>query len=251
MANDSFKDHFSGISAAYRTARPHYPAALFEWLAEQAPDRRQAWDAGCGNGQASVALAEHFDRVVATDPSAAQIANAESHPRVEYRVERGEASSLPDHGTSLVTVAQALHWFDLDGFYSQVRRVLAPRGLFAAWTYDLCSISDAVDPIVDELYTNTVGEYWPPERRHTENGYADLRMPFDLLEVPPFSMAADWTMAQFCAYLRTWSATQRYVSMKGEDPIAAIEPALASAWGDPERALAVVWPLTVRAGRAG
>ncbi len=251
MASESFKDHFSGISAVYRTARPHYPAALFEWLAGQAPDRQVAWDAGCGNGQASVALAEHFDRVVATDPSAQQIANAEPHPRVEYRVEKSEVSSLPDASVSLVTVAQALHWFDLDRFYAEVRRVAKPGGLFAAWTYDLCSISDAVDPIVNHLYECTVGPYWPPERRHTENGYADLPMPFDMLEVPPLAMSADWTMAQFCAYLRTWSATQRYQAAKGEDPVAAIEPVLAQAWGNPEQPQAIVWPLTVRAGRVG
>ena len=249
MANESFKDHFSSASAAYRSARPHYPAALFEWLVEQVPGRELAWDAGCGNGQASVALAAHFDRVVATDPSAQQIANAEPHPRVEYRVEKGEASMLPDRCAGLITVAQALHWFDLDGFYTQVRRVARPGALLAVWTYGLCSISDEVDPVLDCFYTQTVGPYWPPERRHTENGYAELAFPFEMIEVPPFSMSVAWTLAQLFAYLRTWSATQRYQQANGVDPVMALEPALAQAWGDPERKLAIVWPLAVRAGK--
>ena len=66
----SFKDHFSAQAAIYREARTQYPDALFEFLRAQAPGGERAWDAGCGNGQASVALARHFHAVVATDPSA-------------------------------------------------------------------------------------------------------------------------------------------------------------------------------------
>jgi len=251
MNDTLFKDHFSRVAAGYRTARPRYPAALFEWLANESPDLTLAWDAGCGNGQASIALAAHFQHVVGTDPSSAQIENAERHPRVEYRVECAEAPAFADHGVSLVTVAQAMHWFDLDRFYGQVRRVAKPGAMLAAWTYGLCWITAEVDAIVGRLYSDTLGSYWPPERRHTEDGYSNLPFPFDAVEVPPFAMTATWSLPQFCAYVRTWSSTQRYVVANGHDPVATIEPELAAAWGQPSIAHTVLWPLTVRAGRIG
>src|SRR5262245_46955738 len=112
-----FKDHFSGHAAIYREARPTYPAQLFAWIAQQAPDRELAWDTGCGNGQATVALAAHFARVIGTDPSANQIANAERAANVEYRVEPAEQSSLAAASASVVTVAQALHWLEHARFF--------------------------------------------------------------------------------------------------------------------------------------
>src|SRR5690606_31583471 len=130
----SFHDHFSGHAAGYAQARPTYPEALFDWLAAQCAQRELAWDAGCGNGQAAIALARHFARVIATEPSAEQVAQAPAHPRVEYRVEPAESPSLADASADLVTVAQAMHWFDLDRFHVGVRRVLRPGGLVAVWT---------------------------------------------------------------------------------------------------------------------
>ena len=245
----NFKDHFSGHAAVYREARPTYPPALFAWLAEQAPDRALAWDCGCGNGQATVALAEHFTRVVGTDPSANQIGGAQPGANIEYRVEPAEHSSLAAASASLVTVAQALHWFDFDAFYAQVRRVLKPRGVFAAWSYADCRIDAAVDQVKDRLYVDLTGPYWPPERAYVEAGYRTLPFPFQEIATPAFPMIAQWNVEHFLAYLRSWSATQRYIKAKGEDPVALIEADLRAAWGDPAHARAVHWVFHVRAGR--
>lgn len=245
----SFKDHFSGHAAIYRDARPHYSPALFDRLAHLAPRRELAWDAGCGNGQASVALAAHFGRVVATDPSAQQIANAMPHERVEYRVEPAEQPTLPDDCVDLVTVAQALHWFDVERFYAQVRRVARADALIAVWTYAHCRIATGIDALVDDFYGNVVGPYWPPERRHTESGYATLPFPFAPVAIEPFDLEAHWDCAQFIAYLRSWSATQRYRAARGNDPVATLEPALIAAWGDPSLVRTVSWALSIRVGR--
>ena len=245
-----FKDHFSGHAAVYREARPTYPEGLFAWLAAQAPARGLAWDAGCGNGQASVALAGVFARVHASDPSARQIANAEPRPNIDYRVEPSEACSLPDASADLVTVAQALHWFDLARFHAQVRRVLKPRGVVAEWTYADCRIDPAIDAVKDRLYVDLTGPYWPPERVHVDSGYRDLPFPFEPIAVPPFPMHAAWTLAQFLAYLRSWSATERYRKATGTDPVALVEPDMAEAWGDPQRVRRVEWEFHLRCGRA-
>ena len=246
----SFKDHFSGHAGTYAAARPRYPAALFDWLAAQCERRELAWDAGCGNGQATVALAAHFERVVGTDPSAPQIAQAEPRGNVEYRVEAAESPTFADASVDLATVAQALHWFDLDRFHAGVRRVLRPGGVIAAWTYALSNVDAGVDAQFMRLYETVLGPYWPPERQHVENGYAHLPFPFERIDAPAFAMECNWTLSQYLAYLRTWSAAQRYLRETGDDPVALVEPEFRLAWGDPSATRTVRWPLGLRVGRA-
>ena len=244
------KDYFSGHAALYAQARPRYPDALFDWLASVSPRHGLAWDAGCGNGQASVALARVFDCVIGTDASAEQIAQAAAAANVEYRVEAAEAPSLSDRSIDLVIVAQALHWFDLAKFYGGVNRVLASDGVIAVWSYGLSQVSRDVDAAFLRLYDQWLGNYWPPERRHIENGYAELEFPYASVgDVPAFEMACEWTLAQYLAYLSTWSATRLYMQATGVDPIERIAPEFAAAWGDPEQTRIVRWPLVLRSGR--
>lgn len=248
----NFKDHFSGHASLYRDARPHYPDTLFEWIARNAPARGCAWDAGCGNGQASVALAQHFERVIATDPSAQQIGNAQPHPRIDYCVEPAERSSLADHSVDAITAAQALHWFDLPRFVDEVRRVAKPGALFAAWAYAGCSVDapdDAsINTLIEHLYDGTLGAYWPPERRLVDEGYASMALPFAPVQAPALEICVHWNAAQLLAYLSSWSAAQRYRAATGKDAVASITDALRAAWGDPAQPRAVRWRLAVRAG---
>lgn len=243
-----FKDHFSGHAARYRDYRPGYPAALFAWLASQTPRHALAWDCATGNGQAAVALAGHFAQVVATDASAQQIARAEGHARVDYRVATADNSGLAQRSVDLITVAQAAHWFDLPAFYREVERVARDGAVLALWCYGLARITPEVDALVEDYYQNTVGPYWPPERRHIETGYRTFEFPFPELAAPAFTMEADWSVQQLLGYLDTWSASRRCATMTGRDPIAALSPAIADAWGDmPTRK--VQWPLSLRVGR--
>jgi SAM-dependent methyltransferase len=246
----TFKDHFSKQAAAYAQARPTYPPALFDALAALCARRELAWDAGCGNGQAAREWATRFDAVFATDPSAAQVAGAIALPKVRYAVEPAERCSLPDAAADLVSVAQALHWFDFARFFAEVRRVLRPGGVFAAWSYGLMRIDPAIDAVLHDFEHGTVGPYWPPERRHVDAAYATIDFPFARIDLPPFAMALDWTAEQALAYLGTWSAVQRHDAATGRDAIAALRPALLAAWGDPATVRRVEWPLVVWAGRA-
>ena len=245
----NFKDHFSGHAGLYAHARPHYPDALFEWIAQTTPTHHRVWDAACGNGQASVSLSRHFEHVIATDPSAQQIAQGPPNPRIEYRVEAAEQSSLADHSTDAVTVAQALHWFDLPRFVVEVRRVARPGALFAAWSYAGCSVAPEIDELILRLYDGILGAYWPPERRLVDEGYASLSIPFAPIETPAFEMRTDWNADQLLAYLRSWSAAQRYRTSTGGDAVSEISEALRGAWGDPQQVRAVRWQLVLRAHR--
>jgi SAM-dependent methyltransferase len=243
----SFKDHFSTQAATYARARPTYPATLFAELARLAPERSLAWDAGTGNGQAAVGLAAHFERVVATEPSAAQLAQAAPHPRVAYHQAAETTPLLADGSVDLVTVAQAAHWFDRPKFYAEVHRVLRPGGVVAVWTYELCAITPAIDAAVGRFYKGPIGPYWPPERLHCESGYRELDFPFAEQAFPSVAMELDWTLAEFAAYLRSWSAVARFISARGHDPVAVLEQELAPLWGGGSRR--VKWPLAGRLGR--
>ncbi len=245
----TFKDHFSNHAASYADARPRYPAALFDWLAAQCPEHMQAWDAGCGNGQASTALAKHFDAVLATDPSAAQIGAAMADPRVRYAVEPGEKCSLKDVSADLITVAQAYHWFDAPRFCVEVARVGKPGAVVAVWTYAESRVSPAVDVVFDALHNDRLDTYWPPEREHVISRYRELPFPFTPIAAPEFEMRCDWTLPQYLAYLRSWSASQRYAKETGRDAVAQITRAMAQAWGEPDTVRAVSWPLTLLVGR--
>lgn len=245
----SFKDHFSGHAAEYAAARPGYPAALFEHLAALPARRELAWDCGTGNGQAAVQLAERFARVAATDASAEQLSQARPHPRVEYRQAPAEASGLADGSVDLVTVAQALHWFDFERFYEEVRRVLAPGGALAVWTYKLLSVSPEVDRILVPFATETVGPCWPPERRYVDEEYRSLPFPLTEEPAPRFTCVEHWDLGRLLGYVSTWSAVKRYTKSRGEDPLPALAEALAGAWGDPGEVRAVSLPIYLRVGR--
>jgi SAM-dependent methyltransferase len=245
----TFKDLFSERPDAYARYRPTYPAALFAWLAAQAPSTRQAVDVGTGSGQGAVALAEYFDRVLGLDPSEGQLHNARAHPRVEYRVARAELLAADDASTDAIFVAQALHWFDHAAFFSEVRRVLVPNGLLAVSCYQLTQIAPAVDAVVMELYEDHLGPYWEPERKLVETGYRTIDFPFRELDVPAFDMRMTWSLDDLIGYLGTWSPLKRFRNDRGFDPLEATIPKLRAAWGGAaERA--VVWPFSVRAFRA-
>lgn len=245
----TFKDHFSGHAATYADARPRYPEALFDWLAAQCAEHAMAWDAGCGNGQASVALSRFFEAVHATDPSAAQIGAATANGRVRYAVEPGEHCSLKDASADLVTVAQAYHWFDAPRFCAEAARVAKPGGVIAVWSYAESQVDAAVDVVFDGLNNERLDAYWPPEREHVRNRYRDLPFPFAPIDAPAFEMRCEWTLAQYLAYLRSWSASQRYAKETGRDAVAQVTRAMAQAWGDPESVRTVSWPLTLKVGR--
>jgi SAM-dependent methyltransferase len=244
-----FKDHFSGCADSYAATRPRYPAELLDWVAALPAARRLAWDCATGSGQAALGLAGRFARVVATDASERQIANAVPHPRIEYRTAPAEASGLADGSADLVAVAQALHWFDFDRFYAEVRRVLAPGGALAAWTYNLARISPELDPLIDRLARGIVGPYWPPERRWVDEDYRTVPFPFAEVPAPAFELAERWDLARFLRYFDTWSSVGRYRKATGRDPVAEVRDDLAAAWGDPAAPRLVRWPIRVRAGR--
>ena len=214
--NAPFADHFSAVAAQYANARPAYPPTLFDWIASLVSPRALCWEPGCGSGQASRDLARLFDRVHATDPSAAQVAQARGPANVAFSIEPGERCALPDASVDAVCVAQALHWFDRPRFFAECARVLRPGGVLVAWGYQDLVAPEGVDAAID-----------------------------------PFRAAieADWPLARMLAYFSSYSATQRHREAHGADPVARHAPAIAAAWGDPDTVRTLRWPLFAHARR--
>lgn len=268
-----FADHFASVASSYAAFRPRYPTALLDWLVAEARGDAQLWDVACGSGQATFDLAPRFAQTRATDASEQQITQAvqaqaaalvsasSGADRISFAVARADDSGLEEGSADLITVAQALHWFDLPRFYAEVRRVLRPAsggkpgGLFAAWCYAVFSMPGQteaerrIDAVLQRLYHETLGPFWPAERRLVEEGYATLDFPFVVVPVPPMELTVEWTLPQLAGYLRSWSATARYIEWCRVDPIAPVEQELAALWGEPGVARTVRWPLAVRAGR--
>lgn len=243
----AFPDHFSAVAERYAAYRPHYPAALAELLAGLTTPG-VAWDIGCGNGQLAVLLGAQFARVIATDPSAKQIAAAVAHPRVEYRVEPAEASTLGDASADLAVAAQAAHWFEWPRFVAEVGRVTKPGGLVALVSYGRMVLDDAAGAELRHYYRDVAGPHWPPERAHVENGYRDLVLPWPAVAAPPLDMSAEWTRDELVGYVSTWSATARLVERDGSTPFDTFVSRLHAVWPANQSRL-VRWPLTLRLAR--
>jgi SAM-dependent methyltransferase len=239
-----YADHFSAVAARYAAYRPRYPQALVDVLG--AGD--VAWDIGCGNGQLAVALAERFERVIATDLTQKQLDAAVPHPRVEYRCAPAEESGLADASVELAVAAQAAHWFDWPRFIAEVGRVARPGALVALVSYGNCVIEGVEARELAHFHRDIVGAYWPPGREHVDNGYRDLVLPWPAVPTPALAMTAEWTRDELAGYVSSWSATARLVEREGPAAFEALCERLATTWPDAERRV-IRWPLTLKLAR--
>ena len=244
-----FRDFFSSQSKEYAKHRPGYPEAMFDYLASLAPSREFAWDCGTGNGQAALALVERFQHVIATDASAVQIENAFPHERIEYRIEPSEKTSIPANSVDLITVGTAVHWFDFDPFYAEVRRVGKPGAILAVWTYRLLSIEPEIDRWLERFYWETLAGFWPERIRYLDQRYETLPFPFEEIRPPAFEMETAWSLENLVGFLASWSAVRKLVDARGEGSFTEPVRELEQLWGNQSQKRKVHWPLHFRIGK--
>jgi SAM-dependent methyltransferase len=244
------KDYFSTQAKTYADFRPTYPASIYEFLLQHIPERGTAWDCATGNGQVANQLSGYFDKVYATDISQQQLEHATRKKNIFYSISPAEKTSFPDNQFDLITVGQALHWFDRNRFYEEVRRVAKPGGLLAVWGYALLSIEPAIDNRIMYFYNHVVGPYWDSARKLLEDEYTTISFPFEEIICPPFSIEVEWTIDQLAGYLSSWSSTQKYIQLKGQDAVTPFIQTLAEDWGPAQKKL-VSFPVFCRLGKIG
>ncbi len=241
------KDLFSTQHSAYAQFRPEYPQALYDFLLQHSSGKSTVWDCATGNGQAAKVLCRHFEQVQATDISEKQLQLAFQADNISYSIQAAEKTSFPDQYFDAITVAQALHWFQFEAFFAEVRRVAKPGSLFAAWGYE--TLHTDIAPInghFNHFYQQVTGPYWEPERKHIENRYAKVPFPFKRLDCPDFEIVVNWHLHEMEGYLNSWSAVQKCIRLTGSNPVPDFIASVAAHWG--EKQCRVRFPLFLWAG---
>ncbi|MBX7206131.1 MAG: class I SAM-dependent methyltransferase [Bacteroidia bacterium] len=240
------KDNFSNHAAVYAKYRPVYPNSLFEFIYAQANGFENAWDAGTGNGQVSKVLSQKFKKVLATDISEKQLSHAQVLPNIVYLKAAEDVPQIQNASVDLITVAQAIHWFNRAAFYTEVKRVAKPNALVVVWCYSLAQVSAEIDFLINRFYTETIGAFWDEERRLVEQGYRTIEFPFKELPVPELSMDVYWEIEHVHGYLTSWSAVQHFIKANGFNPVDKLITELKPLWNG---SMPVRFPLHIRAGR--
>ncbi|MBD2755945.1 class I SAM-dependent methyltransferase [Spirosoma validum] len=240
-------DRFSGHADLYAQYRIDYPADLYDFVLSFTQNRQSAWDCATGNGQVADTLAEFFGQVEATDISETQLARATQKPNIHYQISPAEQTPFADHTFDLITVAQAIHWFDVNAFHQEVRRVAKPGATLAEWGYGLVQLGPDLDPMMLDFYRNWIGPYWDPQRKYIDDAYATLPFPFADVQRAEFTIRRTWSLDRFLNYLRTWSAVRQYIHENEEDPTIRLREEFVQVWGDQERDMN--FPVFLRVGR--
>lgn len=243
------KNWFDRGGLDYARFRPEYPSELAAYLASLAPDRRLAIDVGCGNGQLSKQLARQFSSVIGLDPSAEQIAHALAHENVAYRCAPAEELPLPNQSASLITAAQAAHWFDLPRFYAEAHRVAQPKAILALISYGVLRLQGDLGARFEHFYRGEIGPYWPAQRKLVDSGYSTLDFPFSELPSPSLAIQLEWRLDELLGYISTWSALRRARESGREELLQRFALEMAELWGEPATRQVLTWPLNMRIGR--
>jgi ubiquinone/menaquinone biosynthesis C-methylase UbiE len=243
------KDLFSTQAAGYAAFRPTYPADLYKFILKQVRGRHQAWDCATGNGQVARDLAPHFNEVHATDASITQIKNAVASANIFYSVAHAESTGFPDSSFDLVTVGQALHWFNISKFYDEVNRVAKKDAVIAVWGYGLLTVEPAIDAIINDFYVNVIGPYWDNERKLIDDHYSTVAFPFRRIDAPEFQFSVEWSFEELIGYLGTWSSVQKYIQARQVDPVQALSEKLRPLCNS--KKMPVTFPLFLLCGIVG
>ena len=224
------KDNFSSQSNLYARYRPKYPAQLYSFLNSLLITKDLAWDCATGNGQVAKELAAFFEKVYANDISLQQIGNAVKKENIFYSIERAEHTSFPDNYFDLITVAQAIHWFDFDLFYKEVIRTIKPHGIFAVIGYGQLKVEPDIDAVIKHFYTITIGSFWDKERKYIDENYQTIPFPFNEIKAPALNNQFEWTLEELLGYFETWSAVQHFIKANGSNPVELVKTELKKIW---------------------
>lgn len=221
---------FNTESHKYFQYRPRYPKQLYEFISSVCKSNEMVWDSACGNGQVAVDISEYFSIVEASDIHENQLNNSFEKDNVHYSLQNSEATNYPDNFFDAVCVAQALHWFNLEAFFYEVKRVLKKEGVFFCWGYSFFKVEDEIDQIINEYLLKEIEPFWSEHNKLLHNEYVNINFPFEKIETPKLEMKENWQLAQLLEYLSTWSAIKLYNKKKSINILDELEMQLSNYW---------------------
>jgi len=242
------KDNFSRQADLYAQYRPDYPADLFKFILQFVPLKKSAWDCATGNGQSALALSHYFEQVIATDISSKQLNNAATANNIHYAVQPAEHTRIESNSIDLITVAQAIHWFNFEEFYIEAARVATKEAMIAVWCYSLLKINPAIDAIISDYHFITLANYWDAARKHVDEGYQNIPFPFEKIKTPAFAIEKYWTIDELEGYLNTWSALQQFIAVNDYNPVPELINNIRSHWGSNARQK-IIFPIHLLLGK--
>ena len=243
------KNYFEEKGDEYSQYRPTYPDRLGTLLAQLCQNNEHALEIGCGSGQLSGVLAKNFDVVIATDPSIEQISNAQPYDRVHYQEGSAEKIEMPNNSVDLIVAAQSAHWFDLPNFYEQVKKIGKDQAILALISYGVFSMAGEVGKRFSDFYWQEIHQFWPPERKHIEQGYQSFDFPFAELSLPKLSIERHWTIPQMLGYIETWSAVRIARKSDNSSLLEILKRDISSMNSDSDETYRIEWPIVGRVGK--
>jgi ubiquinone/menaquinone biosynthesis C-methylase UbiE len=245
---NSAKDLFSAHSDIYVKYRPLYPKELYDFILDKVTTKEIALDCGTGNGQAASVLADYFKEVHATDISEKQIGNAIQKPNLHYHTCPAEEPPFIDNLFDLIVSATAVHWFQLDKFFMEMKRIGKNNAVFACWGYKVFRTNKPeLNKLIDKFYYEKIHSYWDAERRHVDEEYSNIPFPFEEIENAGFATRLEWDLGILEGYLNTWSAVQHYIQKHNVNPVTALIQEIKSGCGNLLK-IQITFPIFMRLG---
>jgi ubiquinone/menaquinone biosynthesis C-methylase UbiE len=152
---------YSKKAIIYANSRPDYAPGAFTAFQNVAKLPRQSvvLDVGSGTGMLTRHLLHHFDTVYALEPTQEMRKVAEKdlndHPGFHSLNGMAEDIPLPDHSVDLVTVGQAIHWFQPVAALAEFQRVAQPN----TWLLlaHIKSLDETLNKAIGEIFKDEYG----------------------------------------------------------------------------------------------
>lgn len=241
---------FSKQADLYARYRPDYPRELYDYIFSHLENKETAWDCATGSGQVATILANHFDKVYASDISGEQMEHAPRKPNIEYFRVPAEDTGFPSGIFDLITVAQAIHWFNFDKFYSEVNRTAGEESLLAVVGYGILNVDPEIDKLIHRFYDEMFSHYFGKCRKYLDDRYRTIPFPFDEIPSPEFAKELEWSLEDLEGFLNSWSPVQQYKNDHETNPVDPFLMELRSVW-KPGESRTVTFPVFLRLGRVG
>ncbi|KAL4426897.1 hypothetical protein ABPG74_008821 [Tetrahymena malaccensis] len=227
----------------YDKYRPKYPSKFFDLILKDLNSKESYLDVGCGTGQMLFKLNSHFKIAVGTDLSEKQVSVAtekisNNQNYMNVKVIQSDANNLISSlqknslplNYDLVTVGQALHWFEVEKFLQLTQSKILnqnqnSRLAVAAYYWDGFDIDINNEQLsgkqIHEQYYNSIKNYYDFDRDNLYSNYKHypFNKYFEQTSEDSFIEKDIFQLDDLVRYMKTSSAYNTLVEQNSKNPI--------------------------------